>query len=232
VTLVNGQIIKVRDRSCNTASATTFHTDWNQTVNVPNPHLVTDAKGNPVFRFTGKEGLDIQGLRIGGDRDRSVFIVQTYFLENWEESLYGTGYGANTDLGRFVGAKPIPQDRLTLKQLTNAAMVVRSTPDGSLPRDRINLISIISNSAGSEVFIQGTKQLSTSQKNHHYEILDEFYIGRKRSDESSRWYRGDIYEFIVFNQALNQNQRTEIENYFTLKYLTSNQVSFFSEIVI
>jgi hypothetical protein len=111
-------------------------------------------------------------------------------------------------------------------------MVVRSTPDGSLPRDRINIVSIVSNSVGSEVFIGGIKQLSTSQKNHHYEILDEFYIGRKRADEKERWYRGDIYEFFVFNSALSLSDRAVVENYLNVKYLNQNHVSFFPEIVI
>lgn len=231
VTLSNGKIVKVRDRASNMANATTLHTDWKQIVNVPNPQIALDSKGNAFFRFTGVEGLDIQGLRIGNDRERSIFVVQQYSSEHFDSCLFGVGYEANTDLGRYVGANP-PQDRLTLKQLINEQMVVRNTPDGSLPRNRINFISIISNTAGSEIFIQGVKQLSTSQKNNHYEILDEFYIGRKRGDERDRWYKGMIYEFILFNRALTLVERTAIENYFNLKYLAPNQVSFFPEIVI
>jgi Domain of unknown function (DUF2341)/Protein of unknown function (DUF1565) len=226
-----GQIIKVRDRACNLTSPTTYHSDWNKPVIVPNPTLGVDSKGIPVFRFTGKEGLDVPNLRIGNNRDRTIFAVQRYYQEDWEASLYGTGYGANTDLGRFINAKPIPQDRLTLKQL-NGTMSVRSTPDGSLPRDRINLISIISNSSGTQVFIQGVQQLVTTDKIHNYQIDSEFYLGRKRADESSRWYKGDIYEFIVFNSALDNANRTAIESYLSLKYLSQNSVSFFPEITI
>jgi Domain of unknown function (DUF2341) len=231
VSWVNGQIIKVRDRACNLTSPTTYHSDWNKPVIVPNPTLALDSKGIPVFRFTGKEGFDVPNLRLGENRDRTLFIIQRYYQEDWDSCLFGKGYGENVDLGRYVGANP-PQDRLTLKRLINGTMVVRNTPDGSLPRDRINLISIISNSAGSDVFIQGVKQLNTSQRVNHYQIEDEFYIGRKRADESQRWYKGDIYEFIIFNSALDNANRIAIESYLSLKYLSQNSVSFFPEIVI
>jgi hypothetical protein len=231
VTLSNGQIIKVRDRACNLTSPTTYHSDWNQPVNVPNPTLGVDSKGIPVFRFTGKEGFDVPNLRLGENRDRSFFIVQRYYQEDWDSCLFGKGYPENIDLGRYVGANP-SQDRLTLKRLINGTMVVRNTPDGSLPRDRVNLISIVSNSAGTDVFIQGVKQLNTSQRVNHYQIEDEFYIGRKRADESQRWYKGDLYEFIVFNSALDSVNRNAIESYLSLKYLTANSVSFFPEITI
>jgi hypothetical protein len=111
-------------------------------------------------------------------------------------------------------------------------MVVRSTPDGSLPRDRINIVSIVGNQTGSQVFIQGIQQLITSQKICHYEILDEFYIGRKRGDERDHWYQGDIYEILVFNSALSLSERVTIESYLSLKYLAKNSVSFFPEMVI
>jgi hypothetical protein len=231
VTLSNGQIINVRDRACNLTSPTTYHSDWNQPVIVPNPTLTVDSKGIPVFRFTGKEGLDVPNLRIGEERHRSFFIVQRYYQEDWDSCIYGKGYGENVDLGRYVGANP-PQDKLTLKRLVNGTMITRNTPDGSLPRDRINLISIVSNSGGTDVFIQGVKQLNTSQRVNHYQIDSEFYIGRKRNDESQRWFKGDIYEFIVFNSALDNANRNAIESYLSLKYLSQNQVSFFPEIII
>ena len=235
VTIQNGEIVSVADRSGNLAGPTTIHTDWNKPVNVPNPQLQMDAKGNPVFRFTGVEGFDIgSNFQIGSDRPRTIFVVKSYSSEHWNSCLYGIGYGGNVDLGRFVGAKP-PQDRLTIKEFKTStnSVISRNTSDGSLPRNRINLISIVSHDSGVYGFIQGVQQLDTSQKNQHYEIAGEFYIGRKRSDEKDRWYKGDIYEFIAFNCALDDASRNAIEAYLSLKYgITTNNASWHNEELI
>jgi Domain of unknown function (DUF2341) len=235
VTIENGEIVSVADRSGNLAGPTTVHTDWNKPVNVPNPQLQMDATGNPVFRFTGVEGFDIgSNFQIGSDRPRTIFVVKSYSSEHWNSCLYGIGYGGNVDLGRFVGAKP-PQDRLTIKEFKTStnSVISRNTSDGSLPRNRINLISIVSHDSGVYGFIQGVQQLDTSQKNQHYEIAGEFYIGRKRSDEKDRWYKGDIYEFIAFNCVLDDASRNAIEAYLSLKYgITSNNASWAPEELI
>jgi hypothetical protein len=232
VTIQNGLIVHVRDRSGNLAGPTTVHTEWNKPVNVPNPQLQIDTKGNPVFRFTGVEGFDIgSNFQIGSDRPRTIFVVKMYSTESWNSCLYGIGYTGNVDLGRFVGATP-PQDRLSFKQY-NSSMVSANTSDGSLPRNRINIISVCSRVDGTDVFIQGVQQYSSPTKLQHYEINGEFYIGRKRSDEKDNWYKGDLYEFIAFNSALDNASRSAIEAYLSLKYgITSNNASWTTEELI
>jgi hypothetical protein len=212
VTQNAGAVSRWSDRSGNASDAV-------QATATAQPRLISNAiNSHPVVRFDGKSSFMTFPLNLNGMTGVSVFMVasaatNTGGVSNgvtnaplfWGETAY---WGATffNPLQTWVGY------RFGTGQVGNVAIYTRPATIGT----GASLTTAIKNSATETLYINGSQAMQQSGKLAALaKVATTGYLGEGLSNSM---FQGDIAEIAVYNRAVSDTERQQIEGYLLSKY--------------
>jgi len=166
----------------------------------------------PAIRFDGNDFMNFNGLSLV-QSDYTLFFVEQRTSSNSMAFIGGTTGSANQNL--IAGYRN--SSTLTIDHWSNSMNI--SVPDFSSPATAMHTFLMSSRAGvGKRYWLNGGSTPDASDSSQTVQLIN--YQGSAIGRQSlTPWYfTGNMAEIIIFNRALEDDERQEVEKYLSEKY--------------
>jgi ferric-dicitrate binding protein FerR (iron transport regulator) len=183
------------------------------------PALVANAwAGRPSIRFDGVDDhLELPAGFADFRAGMSVFVAARVESGPLWMRFLDLGKGPMCD-NVFFGRKDGPHSLCLWVYANGVTRGKVNAPEGLVP-DQVQSLSAVMSGAGKVALYRNGAAVGAGSTSVPAAVVRKpNYVGRSNYGESDPTLKGEIFEVLLFNRALSEQERAYIESYFALKY--------------
>lgn len=190
---------------------------------------------NPVIRFADPNSTNASFMRNTTNTVTGDFTLISVFKSGQSD---GTSddfvnspalIGADDDASNSDYGLGIENGRVLINANDNTGTDAETTTLYNDDRAHFALATRVQSSGAVEIFVDSESAATGTGSTTALTGPASFGIGNHSDPNVNAQFSGDIAETIVFNQALNENERTRVESYLAIKYGITRVVTGLSE---
>lgn len=183
-------------------------------------YLVSSANGKPAVDFDSAfptliESSALDNFISGNDLPVSIMVVYKPDSVAIAAEAMG-GWGSSSDANPYFvwrGSGATPR----FSKRDDAAALVEVNANAQAAAGTYRMMSYIHNGTSSSLYLNSDAGVTTAQ-NVGQITLNRFALGCRPSTTNLQPFNGSIAECLLYNRALNNTERLQIETYLRVKY--------------
>jgi len=168
----------------------------------------------PAVRFDGLNDFLIGKNLYIDEENLSIFIVHKYSGTREGKTQYILNQAGDAGNKYFLYSQANNNFQTAFNVYPPSGGAIGSIGYGA---DFYRLTTVVSSKNITKLFSNGSENAVAPSENY-VGIETEFVIGNRYSDLEDRWFAGDIAEMLIFDRALTNNERLDVEKYLFTKY--------------